>query len=391
MLPNRYTQITSSIKAGGFGVTTPVKDNYLDRIVIYKIAKNSDDNDQLLNEIRLLSKARSRHIVEIYDVITNSNNEVEGLIIEYLTGKSYESFHDARFFNLDEYKKILYQLSFALSDLHHLNIVHRDLKLENIKQSSTGVVKLFDFGLSVDDADYCTSENRATLLYAAPEFFLKGVRITPALDIYALGICAWALALPYKDLPKVLFEKPPQKTDKVPSISTVLAELDPLLVNIIDSCLEIDPTHRPTSNSLKKTFYDHIIKNKHVGTIVQNASHSYFISASKPQVTIKISHLGTLVVLYDGLVFKIIGKTGDVYINNSPAQVGELLHDACVLTFGLPKYTWQRVFFTFYCSRPEVILWIIIFSMMACFCWIDIKSLIIMQQVACRRFINVTM
>lgn len=356
MLPNRYTQITSSVKAGGFGVAIPVKDNYLDRDVIYKVAKNSGDNDQLLNEIRLLSKARSRHIVEIYDVITNSKDKVEGLIIEYLTGKSYESFHDERFFNLDEYKKILYQLSFAISDLHNLNIVHRDLKLENIKQSSTGVVKLFDFGLSVDDTDYHTSENRATLVYAAPELFLRGARIAPPLDIYALGICAWTLALPYKNLPKVLFEKPPQKTDKVPSISKVLAELDPSLVKAIDSCLEVDPARRPNASFLKKIFYDHIIKNKHVGTIVQNASNSYIISESKPQATIKIPRFGTLVVIYDGLVFKVKSKTGDVYINNSPAQVGELLHDACVLTFGLPEYSWQRVFFTFYCSRPEVIL-----------------------------------
>ncbi|MGE4840609.1 protein kinase domain-containing protein [Yersinia enterocolitica] len=356
MLPSRYTAITSSVKAGGFGVVIPVKDTYLDRVVIYKVAKNKDDNDQLLNEIRLLSKARSRHIVEIYDVITNQKNEIEGLIIEFLTGKSYDNFHETTNFELEEYKKILYQLATALSDLHAVKITHRDLKLENFKQSSTGIVKLFDFGLSVDDSDYYTTNNRATLVYAAPELFEKDAKIDFPLDIYALGICAWMLAVPYKELPHVLLERPPQITNKAPSILSVLPKLDRNLVTLIDSCLDIAPKNRPSADLLKKTLYDYLIKNKHVGTIVQNASNVYFLSSTKPQATIKIKNLGTLEVKYDGLFFEVLNVSGNVYINNIMAQVGQHLHDACVLTFGAPADTWHRVFFTFYCSRPEVIL-----------------------------------
>lgn len=356
MLPDRYTQIKSIPQAGGFGIATPVKDNYLDRTVIYKIAKNNDANAQLLNEIRLLSKARSRHIVEIYDVITDSNQNVYGLIIEYLTGKSYENFHDPAEFDLEEYKSILYQLATALADLHAMNIVHRDLKLENFKQSNTGVVKLFDFGLSVDDPDYLTRENRATLVYAAPEFFVSNARFDLPLDIYALGICAWTLATSYKKLPDVLFECPPQSSNKAPSIVTILPQLDAALALLIDSCLEPDPNDRPTAEFCKETFYDYLIKNNHVGTIVHNAVDSYFLSNSKPQATIKINDLGTLEVKYDGLTFKVVSVSGNVYINNSPAQIGQKLHDACVLTFGDQSKGWNRVFFTFYCSRPEVIL-----------------------------------
>ncbi|MEX3242260.1 protein kinase domain-containing protein [Serratia quinivorans] len=356
MLPSRYTAITSSVKAGGFGVVTPVKDEYLDRVVIYKVAKNNNDNDQLMNEIRLLSKARSHHIVEIYDVIENSKSEVEGLVIEYLTGKSYENFHEPEEFELEEYKKILYQLATALSDLHAISIIHRDLKLENFKQSSTGIVKLFDFGLSVDDSDYRTTNNRATLVYAAPELFVTGAKIESPLDIYAFGVCAWTLAVPYKSLPRVLFEHPPQKTNRVQSIQSIIPHLDPVLVKLIDSCLESDPSKRPTADHLKQTFYKYLIKNKHVGTIVQDASNVYFLSHSKPLATIKINNLGTLEVQYDGLEFKVVSVSGNVYINNIIAQVGQHLHDACVLTFGAPTNGWNRVFFTFYCSRPEVIL-----------------------------------
>ena len=129
------------------------------------------------------------------------------------------------------YLKVLYQIATALRDLHAVGIIHRDLKLENFKESSAGVVKLFDFGISSPDRGYQTKENKGTMYYAAPELYVAGATITPGMDIYAFGVCAWALAV--EKLPYQLKEQPPQTSGACPSIGSLAAlKLHAEVVNI---------------------------------------------------------------------------------------------------------------------------------------------------------------
>jgi serine/threonine protein kinase len=158
--------------------------------------QDSANNEQLQNEVQGLCKARSRHVVEVYDVITNEDGEITGVVIERLRGRDFSAFHKEAAGSPYLYIKILYQLACALRDLHAVGIVHRDLKIDNFKESAAGIVKLFDFGISSPDGGYKTKQNKGTLTYAAPELYVPGAMITPEMDIYALGICAWALAHP---------------------------------------------------------------------------------------------------------------------------------------------------------------------------------------------------
>ncbi len=156
-----------------------IDDTYLDRIVMFKSMHDQANNNQLFNEIIALSAVRSRHVVEIYDVIKDKNGTVTGIIIELLTGRDYSNFHLEAQQNLMGYIRTLYQIATALSDLHKAGIVHRDLKLENFKDSSSNVLKLFDFGISSHDVNYITKVNKGTLIYAAPELFAQNAKITP--------------------------------------------------------------------------------------------------------------------------------------------------------------------------------------------------------------------
>jgi len=77
-LPGRYSTVTNTLMSGGFGSVQPVRDNFLGRDVLFKFMQSGNDNGQLRNEIQMLAKARSKHIVEIYDVIKDEVAQFKG-------------------------------------------------------------------------------------------------------------------------------------------------------------------------------------------------------------------------------------------------------------------------------------------------------------------------
>ena len=360
-LPSRYKVLTKSVLAGGFGAVIPLEDTFLRRVVLLKVMQDSAHNAQIKNELKGLCKARSRHVVEIYDVITDSNGEIVGVVIERLRGRDFSQFNQEAAENPRSYLKILYQLACALRDLHAVGIVHRDLKIDNFKESAAGVVKLFDFGISSTEEGYKTKQNKGTLIYAAPELYVPGVVITPAIDIYALGVCAWALAHP--KFPVQLLEKPPQTSGRSPSISTVMPTADKHVdglhqdvVDILDACLEPDPQNRPSASEISAMLAAHLSRNKHRGIFVQGSQKVIELSAKQSGVTLKIGSLGKLKVIYDGLQFLISEVEGAVSINNVPAEPGHALQEACVLGFGQLSLGSSRQWVTFFSSHPEVVL-----------------------------------
>jgi serine/threonine-protein kinase len=323
--------------------------------------QNAANNAQLKSELRALCMARSRHVVQVYDVIANDKGDIEGVVIERLRGRDFSDFYKDAASNPEAYLKILYQLACALRDLHAVGIIHRDLKIDNFKESSAGVVKLFDFGISSVDGGYQTKENKGTLIYAAPELYVSGATITSEMDIYALGVCAWALAC--SKFPPKLLERPPQQSGRAPSISTVMPTADKRadglhneIINILDACLDPQPKNRPSADEISALLAKHLNRNKHRGLFVQGAHKVFELSIIQTTVTLKIGTLGRLKVDYDGLRFTIDKVDGSVSINNIPAEPGDVLHEACVIGFGDVSLGSHRQWVAFFSSHPETIL-----------------------------------
>lgn len=353
MLPARYQPTTKSLSSGGYGRAQKVKDTFLGRTVLFKRMQDAAHNAQLESEIRALSKVRSRHVVEIYDVFYDKHGKVEGIIIELLPGDDFTEFHEQFPTNIDGYLRALFQVATALADLHAVDIVHRDVKPANMRTTASGVLKLFDFGISSTDSDYTTKNNRGTELFAAPELYDDKPKIQPAMDLYSLGVCAWALAT--DEFPDVLLERPPQTSGRAPSIDTVAAgKLAPALVALLDRCLDPNPARRPTASELRDELGLQLVRGQHRGLFVHGAQQVYELSQAKPKVALKLGAQGELGVIYDGIAFKVASVVGDVYINNAPAKLGDMLHKACVLTFGVNGA--GRSYVQFASSHPEVIL-----------------------------------
>ena len=81
----------------------------------------------------------------------------------------------------------------AISYLHSKNIVHRDLKLENIMINEKGFIKIIDFGISKElDPELYTNTVCGTAEYMAPEL-LEGLSYNKSVDLWAIGIIIYEL------------------------------------------------------------------------------------------------------------------------------------------------------------------------------------------------------
>ena len=161
--------VEALIGRGGMGEVYRARDTTLGRDVAIKIFRSGwlDDADHRLRfdrEARLLASLNHPNIGAIYG-LTGADG-VPGLVLELVDGQTLAERlrphgHSTRGLPVVEALSIARQIALALEAAHEKGIVHRDLKPANIKITSTGVVKVLDFGLAkvarrgVDRASRC--------------------------------------------------------------------------------------------------------------------------------------------------------------------------------------------------------------------------------------------
>ena len=147
---------------------------------------------------------------------TYETSESYYIVMEYCQGSSLLSYLESKHFNLSEAecKTILYNILTAISKMHSLGIIHRDIKIENILlrrpfDISSGI-RVTDFGFSTPLGPSETKhEPYGTITYAAPEVLL-GHPYNSKVDIWSLGVLAFLLldgSLPYNPESENLIEQ----------------------------------------------------------------------------------------------------------------------------------------------------------------------------------------
>lgn len=187
------------IGEGTFGHVYRALDRRLDRTVAVKLIKPWWASDPswvraFEREGRLLARVNDPGIVQIFDV--GRAPESPYYVTEFVEGESLADRLDRGPLAPWEACDVAEQLSGALGRAHSQRIVHRDIKPANVLISTTGRVKLGDFGvarLAEEGADGSSGSMIAgTPKYMAPEH-ARGLPTTPASDTYSVGVVLYEM------------------------------------------------------------------------------------------------------------------------------------------------------------------------------------------------------
>lgn len=353
-IPTRYEPL-ERIMRGGMSSVYFCKDTLLQRTVAVKFVDKPEDERRLLDEISALKNVRSKHVVQIYDIFRDDSVPFYGIVLEYVGGAEL-SISGTTQEPLGRYLSILYQVASGLSDLHDQGVIHRDVKLDNIKEDESGIVKIFDFGLARFSG--VNSETRGfsgTFGYAAPELLQEHeVTFTPAVDVYAFGFPAWHLS--GEALPLNLA---PIRRGDLPSFSSLPLNLPSDICKLLDMSLSVDPVCRPPMALLRAALEAYLLRGRHKGLLV-TSNGVRTIDADHPTIRLRLSSanaggsISAIGINYTGYTFVFNHIEGPVLVNNQSVNTGECLPKSCVITLGGSAD--KRVFATFDISNPEVVL-----------------------------------
>ena len=351
-LPKRYSQ-TSPPVVGGFGNTIICLDNNLDRKVIIKQINDPLEIDRLVAEIEALQKAKSKHVVEIYDVIAPGDGSEISIVEEFLPGDDLTGFR-ADDDNINELINVLYQLSCGLADIHDCGMVHRDFKPNNVKFDAENIIKIFDFGLAKhDNLPASTTGIIGTFGYMAPELFLNPPIIDKPVDCYAFGATAFEFVT--GRTPACARNRPtPRPLGQDEGISNYI-NLSTRITPLIDSCLSLNTNDRPLLKDIMSVLEKELLYGKHKATII-HAANVYSLDQVRRGVRISRGTADYFEIFYNGYEFLIQEVSGDVYANGVVVLAGHVLEGSSVVILGNPSLGGNRKFVTFDISHPEVIV-----------------------------------
>lgn len=200
VLGNRY-ELIEKIGEGGMAIVYKARDNKLNRLVAVKILKkefanNKDISDKFKKEATAVANFSDANIVNVLDVGHEEEGNIDYFVMEYVSGKTLkELIVENGKLNYTVSIGIATQIAKALECAHKNNIIHRDVKPQNILVTESGMVKVTDFGIAKSSTS-ATITNTTTIMgsahYLSPEQ-AKGTFIDLRSDIYSLGIVLYEM------------------------------------------------------------------------------------------------------------------------------------------------------------------------------------------------------
>jgi Nif-specific regulatory protein len=206
------------------------------------------DPQQLLRfktEFSTLASLEHASVIKVFDFGV-LQERYPYFTMEFFPGKRITEYFDGQ--NWDALYDVILQIASGLHHIHHLGIVHLDLKPSNILVSDDGKAKIMDFGLAIESRQVFDRKIRGTLHYMAPEV-LKQDRIDSRADLYALGMTLYETvtgALPGYGRPPIDVIRM-HLDEEIRMPSSINPRVPEALEEIIVKLLEKDPRDRFSS------------------------------------------------------------------------------------------------------------------------------------------------
>lgn len=195
-----HYKIVDIIGVGGMGKVFKAIDSHSGKIVAIKVLnpmvlKEEENKKRLSSEGRLLSAFEHPNIIKVFEFGETQKHTF--IAMEYLSGGTLEEFIRNNFpLPREVLINIAKQICDGLAAIHAKNIVHRDLKSQNIMFDENGIIRIMDFGLSKSPlVSTMTSLGTVvgTLGYVAPEQ-ITNIHVDQRTDVFSLGVVLYEMA-----------------------------------------------------------------------------------------------------------------------------------------------------------------------------------------------------
>ena len=305
-----HFQLLQKLGEGAFGEVYHARDTWLDHSVAVKLLKPQlVDRPRFLHEARTLARIRHANVVAIHGA--DEHDGRLGFWMEFIDGHTLAQVVEregAR--SASEAALIGQHLCQAMAAVHAANIVHRDIKAQNvIRQSGTGRIVLMDFGAGeAMDAERAGRRPRGTPLYLAPELF-DGSAATRETDIYALGVLLFNLVTRSYPVYGATVDElvRAHRRDARHHLGDMRPDLPDDFVRVVETMVAVDPARRYHSATEARKALEEVVAPPVPGPAPQPPQRRLPVAA---QITLAIVALMLLGLISTAALNLTFGRSG---------------------------------------------------------------------------------
>lgn len=243
MIGNRY-EVIEKIGTGGMANVYRAKDQRLNRFVAVKVLKTEYSEDtkfvtKFRQEAQAVACLSHPNVVGVYDV--GEENQMHYIVMEFIDGITLKKYIEKKGkLSVRESVGISLQIASGLEAAHTNNIIHRDIKPQNILIARDGTAKVTDFGIAkAASSNTITASAMGSVHYISPEQARGGFSDEKS-DIYSLGVSMYEMlsgSLPFTGESAVAVALAHIQEDAVP-LAAIDATIPRGLSNIVAKCMQ---------------------------------------------------------------------------------------------------------------------------------------------------------
>lgn len=297
-------ELVRLLGTGAMGAVYLAWDSMLRRDVAIKLIRRTDDDtdnerrERFLREARAAARLIHPNVVQIFQV--GEEDSFRFIAMEYVQGTTTADAATQRGGRLPEDFAIerMREAADALRLAESLGICHRDIKPANLLLTTTGSLKIADFGLAshIEGTETLgpgsSGELEGTPFYMSPEQWSNGP-ITPKTDVYGLACTFFHLLIgvppyPARDL---LGSFRAHTSGSIPDARSLLPDMDPLFSDLLRRCMGKRGTDRPAAGEIVAILDDMIALRR---SLVRSRPQQQSVPLLDPSATVSSDHPSTL-------------------------------------------------------------------------------------------------